>query len=147
MEVRGVRDDEADIAEDLVVAAYRAIEGTPPVEGGRLLGCATYMPDENSPMAEDLQAWEVRIRMLAVDPAGQRRGVGRALVDACSARARAAGKARLFLHSGAWMDAAHALYESMGFRRVPERDWLPEPDMQCSHSPSTSSPQAYSQGA
>jgi ribosomal protein S18 acetylase RimI-like enzyme len=171
MEVREVRDDEADIAGDLVVAAYRAIEGTPPVdddgygaelravaerarnsvvfvvvEGGRLLGCVTYVPDETSPMAEDLQAGEAGIRMLAVDPAGQRRGVGRALVDECVARARAEGKARLFLHSGAWMVPAHALYEALGFRRVPERDWLPEPDIPLLAFAIDLAPPAFSQG-
>jgi GNAT superfamily N-acetyltransferase len=154
MEVREVRDDEADIAGDLVVAAYRAIEGTPPVaddgyaaelravarrarnsvvlvavDGGRLVGCVTYVPDEASPLAEDLRAGEAGMRMLAVDPACQRRGVGRALVEACVDRACASGKERLFLHSGQWMGAAHVLYASMGFRRVPERDWLPEPDI------------------
>ena len=35
----------------------------------------------------------------------------------------------MFLHSTPWMEAAHRLYGSMGFVRVPERDWLPVPDV------------------
>lgn len=152
MEVREVRDDELKTAGELVVAAYRAIgEGLAIVghpyedelrdvgrrargavvlvaaEDGRVLGCVTYVPDERSPFAEDLQEGEAGIRMLAVDPGGQRRGVGRMLVEACVERAKADGKQRLFLHSGEWMRAAHRLYGSLGFRRVPERDWEPEP--------------------
>jgi GNAT superfamily N-acetyltransferase len=152
MEVREVRDDELETAGELVVGAYGAMGEGPPidghpyedelrdvarrakgavvlvaVEGGRLVGCVTYVPDEESPFAEDLLPGEAGIRMLAVDPAAQRRGVGRALVEACRERARAEGKARLFLHSGQWMRAAHHLYGSLGFTRVPDRDWEPEP--------------------
>jgi len=140
------------MAGELVADAYRALPNSPPVgddgygaelravarrrreavvlvaeDGGRLVGCVTYVPDETSPMAEDLQPGEAAIRMLAVDPAVQRRGVGRALVEACVERAASQGKQRLFLHSGEWMHAAHALYRGMGFRRVPERDWMPLP--------------------
>jgi ribosomal protein S18 acetylase RimI-like enzyme len=154
MQVREVRDDEAGAAGALVVAAYRAVPDTPPVDDDgygaelrgvakrardavvlvavdahRLVGCVTYVPDELSPLAEDLRPGEAGVRMLAVDPAGQRRGVGRALVAACVERARASRKDRLFLHSGEWMGAAHHLYVSMGFRRIPERDWEPEPHL------------------
>jgi ribosomal protein S18 acetylase RimI-like enzyme len=65
--------------------------------------------------------------MLAVDPAGgQGRGMGRALVRACIDRARAEGRSRIVLLTRPRMVAAHRLYEAMGFRRVPERDWEPE---------------------
>jgi len=152
MEVREVRDDEAEAAGELVLDAYRAIEGGPPLEeggydeelravarrardavvlvavqSGELVGCVTYVPDEHSPLAEDLHPGEAGIRMLAVSPKWQRHGVGRGLVEACVQRAHASGKARLFLHSGAWMTAAHALYSGLGFTRVPERDWTPLP--------------------
>ena len=159
MEIREVRDDEAEAAGELVVAAYRALEDTPPVADGgyadelrdvarrakeavvlvavddaaaadaAVVGCVTYVPDEMSPLAEDLQPGEAGLRMLAVSPSAQGSGVGRALVEACIDRARRDGKNRLFLHSGEWMRAAHRLYASVGFRRVPERDWTPEPDI------------------
>lgn len=152
LEVREVGDDEAEAAGELVVAAYAALSDGPDaeehgyadelravgdrsrqavvlvaVDDGRLVGCVTFVPDSASPLAEDLRLGEAGVRMLAVDPAWQRRGVGRALVSACIERARAAGRDTLFLHSGEWMPAAHRLYESMGFRRVPGRDWLPVP--------------------
>lgn len=153
MVIREVREDEAGAAGEVVLAAYRALEGSPPVdENGyaeelrevarrsrqavvlvaveeSVLGCVTYVPEETSPMAEDLRPGEAGLRMLAVAPSAQGRGVGRALVEACVERARQDGKERLFLHSGEWMRAAHRLYESLGFRRVPERDWAPAPDI------------------
>jgi ribosomal protein S18 acetylase RimI-like enzyme len=157
MVVREILDDEAGVAGELVVAAYRALEDSPPVDDEgyaaelrevarraseavvlvavdeaaaadqAVVGCVTYVPEETSPLAEDLRPREAGLRMLAVSPLAQRRGVGRALVEACVDRARRDGKERLFLHSGTWMRGAHRLYESLGFRRVPERDWAPEP--------------------
>ena len=50
-----------------------------------------------------------------VDPAFRRKGVGRALVDAVVAQARAAGKRRVVLHVVADNTAARALYEREGF--------------------------------
>lgn len=88
MEVREVTEDEAEEVGELVVNAYRAIPGTPPVEDdgygaelravakrareavvlvaverGRVAGCITYVPDDASPLAEDLQPGEAGIRM------------------------------------------------------------------------------------
>jgi ribosomal protein S18 acetylase RimI-like enzyme len=96
---------------------------------GRLLGCVTLVPDASSPWAEGLEEGEAGIRMLAVDPGAQGRGVGRALVEACIARASELGRTALFLHSTPWMTAAHHLYRRAGFVRVPERDWLPTPEV------------------
>lgn len=65
---------------------------------------------------------DVGLRMLAVAPEAQGRAVGAALIGACVARARTAGKRRILLHTTAPMTAAHRLYERAGFRRDPERD-------------------------
>jgi ribosomal protein S18 acetylase RimI-like enzyme len=65
---------------------------------------------------------DARFRLLAVDPAARGRGVGRALVQACLDRARAAGKRRMTLHTTEWMAVARAMYERAGFRREPEGD-------------------------
>ena len=62
------------------------------------------------------------MRMLAVAPAAQGRGVGARLIAACVDRAAGAGKACLLLHTTAPMVVAHRLYERAGFRRDPERD-------------------------
>jgi ribosomal protein S18 acetylase RimI-like enzyme len=70
---------------------------------------------------------EAAFRMLVVDPAVRGRGIGELLVTTCLERARAAGKRRMVLSTGPAMTAAHRLYERLGFRRLPERDWSPVP--------------------
>jgi ribosomal protein S18 acetylase RimI-like enzyme len=70
---------------------------------------------------------EAAFRMLVVDPAVRGRGLGELLVASCLDRAREAGKRRMVLSTGPTMAAAHRLYERLGFRRLPERDWSPVP--------------------
>ena len=71
-----------------------------------------------------------------VDPGFRRTGVGRALVDAVRARARAAGKRRVVLHVVADNTGARGLYERAGFvatgRSVPypHDDQLTEVEME-----------------
>jgi ribosomal-protein-alanine acetyltransferase len=57
-----------------------------------------------------------RIYSLAVEPAQARRGVGRALLQACERYARARGREALRLEVRYDNPAAIALYEKMGFR-------------------------------
>ena len=150
VDVRPVRPDEYEWAGRLTVAAYEALPGgiigdygrlladvANRAEGavvlvadgaGELLGTVTYVPDASSPYAEDLREGEAGIRMLAVDPAAQGRGVGRTLVDACIDRARAEGRRGLFLSSTPAMAPAHRVYAAAGFVRTPDRDWEPYPD-------------------
>ena len=70
---------------------------------------------------------EASFRMLAVDAAARGRGVGELLVRTCLDRARAAGKRRVVISTDPRMTAAHRLYERLGFRRLPVRDWSPVP--------------------
>jgi ribosomal protein S18 acetylase RimI-like enzyme len=93
---------------------------------GRLLGTATFVPGPG-PYHEGDFGDVASMRMLAVAPAAQGRGVGRALVAECIARTRAGGRTGIALYTRPFMTAAHRLYESLGFRRVPERDWEFEP--------------------
>jgi ribosomal protein S18 acetylase RimI-like enzyme len=65
---------------------------------------------------------EAELSRLAVAASERGRGVGRALVDLCERRARAAGWPAIALWSRAGQVEAHRLYESMGYRRVPQRD-------------------------
>ncbi|MGH4035425.1 GNAT family N-acetyltransferase [Actinomycetota bacterium Odt1-20B] len=99
------------------------------VLGDRVLGGVTFV-ESGGPMAELARAGEAEIRMLAVAPDARGRGAGEALVRACVERARAVeGCVRVILSTQPTMHAAHRLYERLGFVRVPERDWLPVPDV------------------
>ena len=93
---------------------------------GRLLGTTTYVPGPG-PYHEGEFGDVASMRMLAVAPEAQGRGVGRALVEACVERTRASGRTGLALYTRPFMTAAHRLYESLGFRREPERDWEFDP--------------------
>jgi ribosomal protein S18 acetylase RimI-like enzyme len=93
---------------------------------GRIVGSVALVLDGdfgNVTASDD----EAAFRMLVVDPAAQGQGVGELLVTACLDRARAAGKRRMVLSTDVRMTAAHRLYRRMGFTRLPERDWNPEP--------------------
>lgn len=64
---------------------------------------------------------EAEILTLAVAPAQQRRGCGRALVAALLGAARSEGVRSLFLEADAGNAAAIALYEKAGFARIARR--------------------------
>jgi GNAT superfamily N-acetyltransferase len=150
--IRPIRPDECEALGDLTVAAYHSIPAKMPHqavydlqlrdvarrtetscvvvavgEAGELLGGVTYVSGPDDPYSEELREGEAGIRMLAVDPARQGRGIGRALTEWCLERARAAGRTRLVLHTGAFMPAAVHLYEAMGFERLPDLDFAPAP--------------------
>jgi ribosomal protein S18 acetylase RimI-like enzyme len=92
-------------------------------DDGRVLGGATYVPGPGNPYAEVERDGEAGIRMLAVAPKAQHRGIGTALTAALIDRARSDGRDGMAILSLASMTAAHALYERFGFQRVPDRDW------------------------
>jgi ribosomal protein S18 acetylase RimI-like enzyme len=73
---------------------------------------------------------EAEFRTLAVDPAVQRRGVARALVEACVDRASALGCTALVISVRDFAEPARRLYAKFGFERRPERDWKPMPEVQ-----------------
>lgn len=92
------------------------------VDGDRILGSATLeiggrVDDDDPPLAPD----EAHLRMLGVDPGARRRGVARALIEDCIARAERAGRTRLTLNTTRRMAAAQVMYEAMGFERLPDR--------------------------
>ena len=92
-------------------------------DGERILGSATLELDSVIGDEGRLGADEANLRMLGVAPEARGRGAGRALVQACIERAKAAGKTVLTLRTAPEMTSAQSLYESIGFSRDPERDW------------------------
>lgn len=94
---------------------------------GQLLGAVTYVPGPGTPWSESERQGEAGFRALAVDPAARGRGAGRALATACVERARTDDRRGVAILTRPSMTAAHRLYESLGFVRVPARDWEFEP--------------------
>ncbi|MFI9270450.1 GNAT family N-acetyltransferase [Kitasatospora sp. NPDC052896] len=93
---------------------------------GRVLGCVTFAVGGN-PWADIATSEEGEIRMLAAAAASRGRGVGEALVRACVTRSRELGLAGMAFSTRPAMTAAHRIYERVGFRRTPERDWCVRP--------------------
>ena len=129
---RTVEDGEEDYAAELADIGRRAADAdvlvaVDPERG--VLGGVTYVPGPESSSAEFDDSDAAGIRMLAVSSEAQGQGVGEALVRACLARAAAAGKHRILLHSTDRMATAHRLYLRLGFVRDESTDWEPVPDL------------------
>ncbi|MDN4162726.1 GNAT family N-acetyltransferase [Nocardioides abyssi] len=114
------RDREA----ELWVAVDKRVAGPATV-----LGTVTVCPP-GSPWREVAHDGEGELRMLAVSPAAQGRGVGAALLDLVVERFRGEGAHAVVLSSLPQMAAAHRLYTRAGFIRMPERDHSPQPHVQ-----------------
>ena len=148
-EIREIRSSEFDRLGEITIAAYEGLDEELEPEyrtdlgkvrrrarscvvlvavapDGRLLGGATYIPRPGTPFSEVAREDEAEIRMLAVDPAAQGRGVGRALTMACLERARADGLSGAALYTRPDNVGAQRLYQSFGFGRDGERDWEDE---------------------
>lgn len=151
--VRVALPDELDAAGRIVVEAYRAHGGPSADEdeylgevldargrarlcpvlvavdeaSGEVLGSVSYVPGGDNAMAEIEREGEAGFRMLGVSPAAQRRGIGEALVRACIERASADGRQGVAICTELGMHAARRLYERLGFRRAPDRDFDPVP--------------------
>jgi ribosomal protein S18 acetylase RimI-like enzyme len=92
-------------------------------EDGRVLGTVTLELEDRIPGGHtrpQLEPGQANVRMLGVDPSARRRGIARALMEACLAEARRAGKERVTLETTETMTAAQRLYEGMGFDRGPD---------------------------
>ena len=83
-----------------------------------------------SPWREIGEDDEGEFRMLAVAPSARRLGVGDALTQHVLDRFRGLGMRAVVLSSLSTMAAAHRIYERLGFRRAPERDWSPVPGVE-----------------
>jgi ribosomal protein S18 acetylase RimI-like enzyme len=101
----------------------RAASGTVLVarRGGRLVGTASVLRAA-TPYARVAVPGEAELRLLAVDPDVQGIRFGEALVRASLEAALAWGAGALVLDTGVHDLRAQALYERMGFERVPDLD-------------------------
>ncbi|MDL4819137.1 GNAT family N-acetyltransferase [Actinomadura opuntiae] len=126
----GLVSPESSYVETLRNAADRAAKSQLLVAevAGEVAGAVAYCPP-GSPYAELAGPDEAEFRMLAVLAKARGAGAGRALVGECTARARAAGLSGLRLSTQANMQAAHRMYERLGFVRTPDRDWSPVPGL------------------
>lgn len=97
-------------------------------EEGGILGAVTFV-EPGSPLCEVAQGREAEMRCLAVAPTARSMGVGEALTRLVLDRAREHGCGALVLCSSTRMLAAHRLYVRLGFQRLPERDWSPNPSV------------------
>ena len=90
---------------------------------GRIVGSVT-LALAGEPYADIALQDELEFRMLVVDPAVQRSGAGKAMVEAIIAHARSLdGISAVALTTGGDWESAHGLYRKTGFHRVPDRDW------------------------
>lgn len=125
----GFMHPESDYAETLADARDRAekAELWVAVEGdGEVLASVTFAPP-GSEYNEVASPGEGELRMLAASPEARGRGIGEALVRHCVQRARDLGLTAVVLSTQPTMAAAHRIYEAVGFRRTPEKDWSPIP--------------------
>jgi ribosomal protein S18 acetylase RimI-like enzyme len=120
-ELGGYADELRDVA-----TRAAAAEVLVAADAADVVGTLTYVPGPG-PYAEWDDPDAAGIRMLAVDPRWQGRGIGSALVEACVERAQAAGRARIRLHTTDRMTAAQRMYKRLGFWPTPEDDWEAAP--------------------
>ncbi|MGD0833843.1 MAG: GNAT family N-acetyltransferase [Candidatus Dormibacteria bacterium] len=110
----GGRDDYLDAAADVAGRAGRTTVLVA-VEDGRILGSITVELETKVDADRQLEPGEAHLRLLGVAPEAQGRGVGRRLMEAAAALARAAGKRRLTLGTMPENTAARHLYERLGY--------------------------------
>jgi ribosomal protein S18 acetylase RimI-like enzyme len=94
-------------------------EGT--VNGSVLL----YPPQARPPRPGRHSTGWPEVRLLAVAPSARGQGVARTLMRECLRRARGWDAPCLQLHTMEVMQVARAMYERMGFVRLPELDFQP----------------------
>ena len=81
---------------------------------GERLGCVFLVKDPDS-------AQTARLRLLLVEPCARGVGLGRDLVQHCTAFARGAGYQRITLWTNSVLDAARQIYQREGYRLIGEK--------------------------
>jgi ribosomal protein S18 acetylase RimI-like enzyme len=77
-----------------------------------------------NPYRQIAESREAEMQLLAVHPAVRGRGLGRELCVTFENKARALGYRAAVLSTQPGMASAHRLYEGLGYRRAPARDWV-----------------------
>jgi ribosomal protein S18 acetylase RimI-like enzyme len=108
---------EGDLGEAAAAATVLVAES----DQGETIGIVALAPP-GSPRAAVAVEGEAELSRLAVARAARGRGVGRALARRCLELAHQHGAGGVVLWSRPYQVDAHSLYESLGFRRAPERD-------------------------
>jgi ribosomal protein S18 acetylase RimI-like enzyme len=153
LEISPLRPGELDAVGRIVIDTYRTVGFTiHPEYGAELVDVAARAADPNvvvlvarldgvpvghaavvlgpSPMADHVEPDSSSLRMVAVLPSAQGHGIGRALIEESMAVARRAGRTSMRLYTQPMMHAAQHIYESLGFRRMPDRDeYIPRHEM------------------
>ena len=93
--------------------------------GGAVVGVVALLAPGEQGLAVAREG-EAELARLVVGSAARRRGIGRALAERCAELVRAEGWEAIALWSRPYQTAGHHLYESLGYRRAPERDTTDE---------------------
>lgn len=89
---------------------------------GAIAGTACLLPN-TSEHAHIAEVGERELRLLAVAPDFRRSGIGEVLLHGCTREAACDGATAVVLSAQPVRKAARALYERLGFARMPDRDW------------------------
>lgn len=96
---------------------------------GQIIGSVVLFPPHTDAYEGYVDAMDYpEIRMLAVNPEAQGKGVASALIAECIKRSREKGYSFIGLHTGEFMEKAIKLYERKGFERLPQYDFEPAND-------------------
>ncbi|MBM3946668.1 MAG: GNAT family N-acetyltransferase [SAR202 cluster bacterium] len=152
LRIRNARPEELDEVAEVLKAAYQQYEPSVPAAAwepyfediadvrsrladselivaereGRIVGSVTFYPPSDSADHGWPSGW-AGIRLLAVLPDTRGLGIGRVLMEECFRRCRDLGVRTVGLHTTKIMAVARAMYERMGFVRVPGYDFHPAP--------------------
>jgi ribosomal protein S18 acetylase RimI-like enzyme len=88
---------------------------------GAVVGIVALSPP-GTPGQAVAQAGEAELSRLVVSAPARQLGIGRALIGHCHELAKVSDWSAIALWSRRYQAAAHRLYESLGYRRLPERD-------------------------
>lgn len=92
---------------------------------GAVVGVVALLAPDEATRAVALDG-EAELARLVVGSAARRQGAGRALANRCAELARRESWPAISLWSRPYQRAGHRLYESLGYRRQPERDSIDE---------------------